>query len=235
MRKGLVIIGVILLIVGVAAAGLTYQQTQTLSQIPSSGSIFVASIGSVTDGSMTLAWSGGNASSVVSVYQCSSATCANLGPQVARGSGGSGSVTFSIAAGGFYGIDSSGGSALSATVTTDGFVPLTFIGVALAAIGAFMLVLGAMARARVRPAPAEVPEPTGSAASEPGLESGAGASATAAEGDQGYIMQAAKPAADPPQSPGQMIKCASCGTLNEMWLHNCRWCKRPLTTTAGSG
>jgi len=66
------------------------------------------------------------------------------------------------------------------------------------------------------------------------MDTSAPVHANPGEPDQGYIMQAAPTPADAPQAmPGQMIKCASCGTLNEMWLHNCRWCKRPLTTTAG--
>jgi hypothetical protein len=228
MRIGLVVVGVILLVVGLLAAGLTYQQTQTLSPIPQSPNAYVATLGSVTAGTMTIAWSGGNANSTLYVFQCATSSCQNLGSPIAKGTGDSGSLKFSITAGSTIAIDATGSSAISATVTTDGFVPLTFIGVGLAAAGAFLLVIGVMAKPRVRPAPE-------SYADSAPAEEAAPAPLMPGEVDQGHIMQAAPaPAAAPAPGPGQMIKCASCGTLNEMWLHNCRWCKRPLTTTAGS-
>ena len=36
------------------------------------------------------------------------------------------------------------------------------------------------------------------------------------------------PAAGSARAP---LKCANCGTMNEPWLTNCRWCKRPLAST----
>ncbi|MCI4321374.1 MAG: hypothetical protein L3K18_05830 [Thermoplasmata archaeon] len=229
MRIGLVIVGVILLVVGLLAAGLTYQQTQTLSPLPEYPNAYEATLGSVTAGTMTIAWSGGNANSTVFVYQCSSSSCQSLGSPVAKGTGDSGTLKFSVTGGTTIAIDATGGSTISATVTTDGFVPFTFIGVGLAAAGAFLLVIGIMANRRIRAAPE-------SYADAAPVQDAPPAPLMPGEVDQGHIMQAAPaPAAAPAPGPGQMIKCASCGTLNEMWLHNCRWCQRPLTTTAESG
>ena len=228
MRIGLVIVGVLLLVIGLLAAGLTYQQTSTLSPVPESPNAYEVTLGAVTAGTMTVTWSGGGSSAVVYVYQCSTSSCQNIGSPIAKGSGDSGSLKFSITGGSTLAIDATGSSTVSSTITTDGFLPLTFIGVGLAAAGAFLLVIGIMAKPRTRPAPESYADSAQAEEAPP-------APLMPGEVDQGHIMQAAPaPDAAPAPGPGQMIKCASCGTLNEMWLHTCRWCKRPLTTTAGS-
>jgi len=225
MRKGLVVIGVILLIIGLAAAGLTFQQSQSVT-IPQSPSAEVATLGSVTAGSMMVSWSGGSSSTVVDVYQGSGC---GAGSAIASGNGASGSFTFSVTGGTTYALCTTAGPTVTGTIQIDGFVPLTFIGVVLAAIGAFMLVVGIMAKPRTRRAPAEV-----APANAPAAPSGGAAFSPAAEGDQGYIMQAAPSVPDIAQGNRPMIKCASCGTLNQPWLHNCRQCQRALTSTLDS-
>jgi hypothetical protein len=69
------------------------------------------------------------------------------------------------------------------------------------------------------PAKASAPEPAGPVFFKP------------SEPEQLYGANDPSPAAA--KAPGQRpyIKCASCGTMNEPWLHNCRWCKRPLEST----
>ncbi|HEV8050447.1 MAG TPA: hypothetical protein VGP88_07620 [Thermoplasmata archaeon] len=224
MRKGLVVIGVILLIVGLLAAGLTFQQTSSAT-IPQTPSAEVATLGSVTAGSMMVTWSGGTSASVIDVY--SGSGCGS-GTPVASGTGSSGSFTFSVSSGATYSLCTTAGPTVSATLQIDGFVPLTFIGIVLAAIGAFLLVVGIMAKPRTRAAPAEVGPASPPAAP---ARSSAPMSNAATEGDQGYIMQAAPSAPEVAQGNRPMIKCASCGTLNQPWLHNCRQCQRALTST----
>jgi hypothetical protein len=232
MRKGLFVIGLVLLIIGVAAAGLTFQQSTSVS-VPQAPNASVVTLGSVTAGTMKVSWTGGAASTYVNVSECSDSSCLSFSNLVGSGQGGSGSFSFSVAGGATYAIYANTGG-VSATVQIDGFVPLTFIGVVLAAIGAFLLVVGILARPKVRAAPSEVAPPMAPTGLM-GNPQEAPAPSAAPAGDQGHIMQAPVQAAQPTAAPGQMVKCASCGTLNEMWLHNCRWCKRPLTSTSGEG
>ena len=231
MRKGLVIVGVILLIVGVIAAGFTYQQTTDL-QIPQSPNASVATLGSVTAGTITVNWNSGSSNTVVKACQCADPSCGSLGSVVGSGTGGSGSFSFSASSGATYAF-ASNSAGVSGSVVIDGFVPLTFIGIALAGVGAFLLVVGAMARPRHRPAPTPMMEPTPAAG--PMGSSRAPLMGTPTSGSEEEMVMppmAAEPSpAAGSSNPAQMIKCASCGTLNEIWLHNCRWCKRPLTTT----
>jgi hypothetical protein len=228
MRKGLVIVGAILLVIGILAAGLTFQQSSSVT-VPPTPSAETAVLGSVTDGSMMVSWSGGASSTVLAVY---SGTSCGPGSPLASGSGASGSLTLSVSAGATYSFCTTAGPAVSATIQIDGFVPITFIGIILAAIGAFLLVMGIMSRPRVRSAPAAVDTPPSPAWSP--SQSSAPTASAAAPGDQGSIMQAAPSAPEVAQGNRPMLKCASCGTLNEPWLHNCRWCQRALTTTAES-
>jgi hypothetical protein len=230
MRKGLVIVGVILLIIGVLAAGLTFQQTSNVT-VPPGPSSETATLGSVTAGSMMVSWSGGSSATVIDVF--SGAGC-QTGSPLASGSGASGSLTLSVSSGATYSLCTTAGGSVSATIQIDGFVPLTFIGIVLAAVGAFLIVIGVLARPHVRAAPAEVGSAAPAAPSQPSGGSSSDMHAPRDTTDQGHIMEAAPAAPEVAQGNRAMIKCASCGTLNEPWLHNCRWCQRALTTTAES-
>jgi hypothetical protein len=225
MRKGLFVVGLVLLIIGIAAAGLTFQQSQSVS-VPQSPNASVVTLGSVTDGSMTFSWSGGSSTTWVNVSECADSSCSSFTSTVAAGHGASGSSTFSVGGGDTDEIYTNS-PGVTGTVQIDGFVILTFIGIVLAGLGAFLLIVGVLARPKMRAAPAEVATPAEAA----GAPDTPAVGASAAEGP-GFTMPA--PAAAAQQTaPGQMVKCASCGTLNEMWLHNCRWCKRPLMGTSG--
>jgi hypothetical protein len=230
MRKGLLVVGIILLIIGLLAAGLTFQQSSSVT-IPQSPSAEVATLGSVTAGSMTVSWSGGTSASVIDVY---AGSACGSGSAVASGTGGSGSFTFSVTGGATYALCTTAGPTVSATIQIDGFVPVTFVGIVLAAIGAFLLVVGIMAKPRTRAAPSEVAPATPAAGAGPRRAQMPSSPSASPEGDQGYIMQAAPVAPDVAQGNRPMIKCASCGTLNQPWLHNCRQCQRALTSTLDS-
>jgi hypothetical protein len=230
MRKGLVVIGVVLLILGVLVAGLSYQQT-TGTTIPTSPSALSLTLGTVIAGTMTVSWTGGGSSETINVFQCSSSSCGATGSPIAVGHGDSGSLSFGVSSGATYAIQATGSPA-SATVQISGFGIATFIGIILAAIGSFLLVIGIVAKPRVRAAPEEVAPPTAAAA--PPSFAGETPGQTWHTGPRGQetIMKARVETPQAAQGTLQSIKCASCGTMNEPWLHNCRWCQRPLETTA---
>jgi hypothetical protein len=233
MRKGLLIVGVVLLILGVLAAGLTYQQTSSVA-VPVSPSAAGATLNTVIDGTMTVSWTGGTANENFSVYDCPNADCQSAGSPIAVGHGASGSLSFAVASGGTYAFSVSNGPGVSATVQTDGFVILTLLGIVLAAVGSFLLVVGILAKPRVRAAPVEV-APAAPAEAPPSF-AGETAGQTWVAGPSGpeTIMKARVEAPQAAQGSQQYIKCASCGTMNEPWLHNCRWCQRALESTASS-
>jgi hypothetical protein len=230
MRKGLVVVGVVLLIVGILAAGLTFQQT-TQETIPSAPNALTVTLGTVVAGTMTVTWSGGVAGETFDVFECASSTCSDTGSPLATGHGDSGSLSFSVSSGTTYAFQVSG-QAVSASVQINGFAILTIVGIILAAIGSFLLVIGIVAKPRVRAAPTEVMAPTAAAA--PPSFAGETPGQTWHTGPRGQetIMKARVEAPQAAQGTLQSIKCASCGTMNEPWLHNCRWCQRPLETTA---
>ncbi|MCI4324673.1 MAG: hypothetical protein L3K00_02135 [Thermoplasmata archaeon] len=233
MRKGLVIVGAVLLIIGVLAAGLTFQQTNTVA-VPVAPSAAGATLNTLIDGTMTVSWSGGNSNETFSVYDCPNADCASSGSAIAVGHGGSGSLSFAVDSGGTYAFSVTNGPGVTATVQTDGFVILTFVGIILAALGSFLLVVGIVAKPRVRAAPMEVAPPA--AAEAPPSFAGETAGQTWVAGPSGpeTIMKARVETPQAAQGSQQYIKCASCGTMNEPWLHNCRWCQRALESTASS-
>lgn len=233
MRKGLVIVGAVLLIIGVLAAGLTFQQTSSVT-VPAAPDAVSATLNTVIDGTMTVSWSGGTANTTFNVYNCPGGNCQNAGKPFAVGHGATGSLSFSIASGGTYGFSVANSAAVSANVQTDGFVILTIIGIVLAALGSFLLVIGIVAKPRVRASPAEV-APAAPADAPPSI-AGETAGQTWVAGPSGpeTIMQARVEPTQPAQGSQAYIKCASCGTMNEPWLHNCRWCKRALESTAST-
>ncbi|MCI4326137.1 MAG: hypothetical protein L3K16_00645 [Thermoplasmata archaeon] len=234
MRKGLVVVGVVLLIIGVLAAGLTFQLSQS-ANVPAAPSAETATMPTLEDGSVTVSWSGGTAATVLGVFSGTGCTNGPAAP-LASGSGASGSVTVSVTSGTTYQICTTAGGPVSATIQTDGFGIFVIVGIVLAAMGAFLLVIGVMARPRTRAAPAEVDAATPAAtdSTQPSDGSMSDLHAPRDPTDQGHIMQAAPIAEQAAQGNRAMIKCASCGTLNEPWLHNCRRCQRALTTTAES-
>jgi hypothetical protein len=232
MRTGLVVVGIVLLIIGVLAAGLTFQQTQP-ETVPVAPNALTVSLNTLVAGTMTISWSGGSDGETFSVFECTSTACSNPGSPVVSGHGASGSVSLSVVSGGTYALQVTGGPAVSASVVLTGFTILTFVGVILAAIGAFLLVIGIIAKRRTRAAPAEVEAPTPAARGPPSFAGETpGQEWHAGPSGQETIMKARVEAPQAAQGTQQYIKCASCGTLNEPWLHNCRWCQRPLETTA---
>lgn len=220
MRKGLLVSGIVVLVLGAALAayGFTFlnSQAETVPAYPSYAEFSVPSIGSA---SVTISWSGAPSGTTVDVYRCSTG-CASSEGFTASGSGSSGSVSFTAAQGQTYEIYAQGASSgVPATVKVTAISILDLIGIVLIVLGAVLVLLGAVMKARApRPAAAEESMP---------VAADAGADAD--------TMVMAPPPAQPTAAPvaGQRppITCSYCGTVNEPWLTNCRKCKRPLTTT----
>jgi hypothetical protein len=227
MRKGLLIAGIIVLVIGLAVAVVGIPHSQSLT-IPTNGSVEELTIPSVGSASVTLTWSGATSSTQVNVVTCSSG-CASIGSTVAQQTGSSGTITFTASSGTTYAIYASQGpsSGVAGSVSESAFTYLELTGVVVLVVGAVLALLGFRMKARV-PAPARVAAPAATAA---GDEASA---EVAPENDQGSIMQAAEPQAKYNPVAGQRanVTCGFCGAVNEPWLTNCRKCKRPLANTS---
>lgn len=229
MRRGLVIAGIVLLLIGVVLAVLPLLQTSAIDipAYPSDNTITPNMIG---PGSITITWSGAPSSTHVVVFPCSGGTCSGSATPIANVSGGSGTITFTASSGSSYAVtEFNGGASVSGTVKVGGLVALQLIGIVLLVIGLVLVVLGLRGRARapapesVEPAPAPV---------ETGVMGNPTESASAPEAV--YMAPPSTAAsASPGGSPGARAnrQCASCGTMNEPWITNCRKCKRPLAST----
>ena len=201
-------------------------------------------------GSVTFAWSNAGNGFLFSIDHSDGPGC-SAGSSVASGSGNSGSVSFNYAAGATYVVVASGNSfAVPVTISFSGISVLLVGGIAVAIVGAGLAFVGYIMRDKPRRARAPPPRARSILPPLPrqegdvpvGLTPAPGPAKTGGPEPSGPVffkpsgpeeLYGAKDAAPEAKAPGDRpyIKCASCGTMNEPWLHNCRWCKRALEST----
>lgn len=257
MRKGILIVGIVLLVLGLIAIAIPFATETQSSALPAGSGIAYSPTSLVTSGTLTVSWSGAAATTVVSVYTCSSSSCSNAAsnPSIAHGTGSSGSFSVSVSPGTYYEISQSGSSEFLISLQTTGIAYAEVVGIALVVVGVVVAILGFRAQPRARPAPAPEPEVQNEvvmpAPMSPVTDAAPVEMTADEEHRQQYVLPASKaqataddvqvvipgkpPSSDtpPPTAPGGRppIRCASCGTWNEPWLDVCRWCKRPLSHT----
>jgi uncharacterized membrane protein len=229
MRRALVVIGIVLLLLGVVAAvvPMVVPSSFTIPQYPSA---LTQSPNLVGSGTLNVRWSGANAQTVVTIYQCGSSGCDTLVSQLGNGTGASGSISVPVSGGGLYAITEDGSSVpVAATASIVGITTLVLIGIVLALIGVVLAVVGWRTTARPRAAP--TPYRVDRVKPAPGA--GTSSSAPSPDPSDSHIMEAAEsPAALSGTRP--TLICNHCGAPNEPWLTNCRKCKRPLASTGTS-
>jgi hypothetical protein len=249
MRRGLFIGGIVLLIIGILAIGVGYAvETTPVNQQITGASALTLQPQTVGNAQVSISWSGG--STGTDLYLVSSTPDCFTTPtsSVAHGSGASGSLSASLSPGTTYYLFINGcptGTTLSISYTPSGLTYLMLIGVVIIALGAILAVLGARLQPRPKyvappeepaPAPAYViptpiqPTPT----TAPGPVVGVRPAAPAPPPRFMPASESTEPAAvtsTTPSGPRANRTCASCGTINEPWLTNCRKCTRPLGTT----
>ncbi len=220
------ILGIVVLVIGVLILALSYtvfdQYSETIPNTSASGSILVLTPQILGGGTVKLSWSGASSNTSVTVFGCTDSTCSSLSSTtpVAKGTGGSGSLSFSVSGYSAYAVAETGNpGSLSATAAVEGLSVLGVIGIVLAIVGAILVAIPVRARAPVMEDDSTAAPPEDEEGAEETVVAAAPAPAAAASAAPG-------PGARPP------IKCANCGTMNEPWITNCRWCKRPLTSTA---
>lgn len=211
MRKGLLVTGIVILVLGAAIAGYGFTaNSQSITVAP--GSAVQPSTNTVGSDPVTIGWSGGSSSTTVTLYN----GCSSSSSVIDSGTGASGSFTATLTAGGTYCI-AAGSSTVTVTVTNHGISYLDTIGIIILVVGLVIALVGAVTKPRVRAAPVA---PTASEVS---------AAATAAGTD---VYTSGPEAAAPAAGNRPNLVCTYCGTSNEAWLTNCRQCKRPLSSTA---
>lgn len=149
MRKGLFVVGLVLLLLGVAAAGfITYE-----AQVPITTNIQAGHQGDLTLSSLTIGpqystihWSNAQASDTIYVTTSVPITCNNPANQVASGTGSSGSFALTLTPGTHYYVFDCASSAgplspVSVNYTSFGLTYITIGGIAFAVIGAVLLVV----------------------------------------------------------------------------------------------
>jgi hypothetical protein len=214
MRKGMLIVGIVLLVIGAILAGYAFSATsQTLTIVP--GSAVQPSTNTIGSDPVTISWSGGTSTTTVTLWSAS-AGCSNP-MAVASGTGASGSFSATLTAGGTYCI-TAGTSTVSVTVDTHGITFLEMIGLVLLIIGVILAAVGAIRKPRVRPVGT-------------GAQTAAEVSAAATEAGSDVYTAGPEAPSTPPAGARPNQVCSHCGTTNEAWLTNCRSCKRPLSST----
>ena len=219
MRRGLFVVGLVVLIVGLGLALLPFLATTTES-VPA-GSVLTISPNYLGSGTVTVSWSGAPSGTDVRLFSCTNAQC-TPGNDIASGQGGSGSFSANLVGGTMYGIATSGtgGAAVALTLKAVGLTPLVLVGIVLLVIGA---ALAGLSFRRRREASAPV---AGSAPAET-------AGAVEGEGAPGEtVYSVPEPETHTAGSDRPPLTCQYCGTQNEVWITNCRKCKRPLHSTA---
>lgn len=209
MRKGWLIGGIVLLVIGAIITAVAFSGSTQSESLPS-GSCLVLTPATVGSDSVDFSWSGGSSGTTIELVD----NCNSLNV-LQSGGGSSGSFSYSLASGTTYGLANIGGGSPSVTLTQHGITILELIGIVLLVLGVLLAVVGAIRKPRMRPAMAAEDSPT---TMEP-----------AAEGDT-----MAAPVAAPSPTPGTERArriCNYCGASNDPWLTNCRSCKRPLAST----
>ena len=156
MRRGLVIGGVVLLLIGLLMIGASYalNSAGTTQAVPA-GSAWSLTPSTIGSSSVTVTWSG--AGSGATVYLVSgSVACTGATGIVAQGSGDSGSFTATLTPGTTYSLYACTGASPSAATfkySAMGITYLILIGIILAIIGIILLAMG-MRGGKPAPAPA---------------------------------------------------------------------------------
>ncbi len=221
MRKGVLITGIILLVLGLGSIAypMVIGGPVTIPELPSQIGPIPPIIGS---GTYTVTWSGGTSSTYVVLYQCVDSSCSSIGAILANGTGASGSFKATLTAGDSYGLFEDGTPiSVSGTATDMGITPLVLIGVILVVVGLILTLFAFMSRGRRAGRGVVADEPVTPAESPPPSN----------EPDQGTIQAAIPAAAQPTAGVRANLKCSHCGAWNEPWLTNCRKCQRTLTST----
>ena len=157
MRKGVVVAGIVVVIIGALLLLVALFATSTSESIPnpSTGEAVTFSPNFIGSGTVSLSWSDGGSQFRFSVYQCTSSDCSNpkSTAPIANGAGNSGSVSFSATGGQYYIIvvtaAQAGGNAIPVTVSlSGGLTPLLLIGIIVLALGALIALFGYRAKAK---------------------------------------------------------------------------------------
>ncbi len=256
MRKGVLIAGIVVLVLGGLIAAYAFVDSTQSTTIPSPstglGLDFTPSL--IGSGTVKLSWSDASSQFRFSVYQCATSACSSpSGAALAEGSGASGSVSFTASGGQWYAVDASAGSSQAVPVSVDvsGLTILLLIGIVILAVGALIALLGVRMKAKVKLVEAPEEEPVKEMFVTTPFSGVQDASAAAPEAAApAYRPEAAEPSGpvyfEPttsastasgggptggaPAARGPIV-CPSCGTMNDFWLTNCRNCRRPLTVT----
>ncbi|MGI0132930.1 MAG: hypothetical protein ACREDK_07585 [Thermoplasmata archaeon] len=152
MRRGLVIGGIVLLVIGVLMFGGGYAlNAAQMTQTATAGQVLELTPTTVGGGTISVSWS--NAPSGGTVYfissSPSSATCTSPSGVVAQGSGASGSFSASVASGTTYSLYACNGATPAGATFAYNFAGLSYlmvIGIVLAVVGLILLAVGARAR-----------------------------------------------------------------------------------------
>lgn len=244
------ILGLVVLVLGVLVVALPYAGVNAMAEtVPSvsSGSVAEVSPAIYGGGTLTVSWSGAPSSTEVTLYSCpgdpscSSITSSSQLQAIASATGSSGSISSSVSGGQTYVLTESGTSgSLSVTATVYGFGLVGVLGAVIAVIGVVLVVLPVR-----RPAAAPAAEaPAAGEPSEAGEESIVMAAPTPVvdttpaprplpmpEAEEATMAPMPSPAVPAGGSGRAPIKCSKCGTMNEPWITNCRYCRRPLSST----
>jgi hypothetical protein len=238
MRKGRVIVGIILVVIGLVLAVVPFFESASVN-VPQDPLAYNFSPNIIGSGTVTISWSGGSAGTSIEVLPCSGGTCYGQSTPLASGSGSSGTLSFSAQGGSSYALtETNSTSTVTAKVTISGLQPLELIGIAVVVVGAFFAVLGLRRPRSTRAAAPEVAPTETYLAPPPASETvmtGPQAMPSAAPSqpvEETVVEAPPAPSSVPPGGSGRPSrKCGHCGTMNEPWITNCRKCKRPLAST----
>ena len=211
-------------------------------------------------GTVKFSWSGAGPNTTVTLFSCPGDPSCGLTKaftslsKVASGNGESGSFSASVTGGTTYLVTQNGTTGnLSVVYAVSGFSLDSILGIVIVVVGIVLVALPGPRRTAAEEAAARAAE---SQDDEPGpdevtLEAPASKGApvmgpaptavssaamveaepepeTEPDADTGAVASTSVPAGG---SGKKAIKCSNCGTMNEPWITNCRWCKRTLTTT----
>lgn len=154
MRRGLVIGGVVLLVIGILVAGGGYALNAGSSQtIIPAGSAFVISPTGVSGGPFSGSWSGAPAGTTVYITT-NQGSCISPSGVVAKSTGANGTISATLSIGTTYYVfacASGSPTTITMTYTYSGVSYFIVIGIVLAVLGVILLVIGARAKPK-RPA-----------------------------------------------------------------------------------
>ncbi len=243
MRKGLFITGVIILLIGLVSIAYPMFIGSSVAIVawPNAVSPAPPLAGS---GTFTVHWTGGTSTTHVVLYECTTSDCVGLGAELANASGASGTLSVSLTAGHAYALTEYGTPiSVPATVTIMGITLLILIGIVLLLVGVVVMALS-FRRPSVRAERASAPSVAEESPAEriyaapppvtPMMEAPVRAAPPRQAEDPSQYAGDPRIAAAPQPVAGQRanLTCASCGTVNEPWITNCRKCKRPLASTS---